>query len=123
MNEQFQQELIQYQMSYEILNRCPPDICTATCDDGKCTDPCPNGCPPCHSCGANGCAPDFDSSKCEICDIKTCSVVSKCKESNCEVCQNGRCQSTCNSSQCEECKDGSCVPKKRHVKNAGVVGY
>jgi hypothetical protein len=90
--------------------------CTAKCEDGKCVDPCPNGCPPCHSCGADGCDPDFDSSKCEICDSKTCQIVSSCKEADCEECQNGRCKSKCDRLKCEECKDGSCVAKKEECK-------
>lgn len=110
-------------------HRQPPsnpcgNSCTAKCEDGKCVDPCPNGCPPCHSCGDNGCAPDFDSSKCEICDSKTCQVVSSCKEADCEECQNGRCRSKCDSLQCEECKDGSCVAKKetcKECKNGRLV--
>ena len=109
--------------NHQPTNPCG-NSCTAQCDDGKCVDPCPNGCPPCHSCGADGCAPDFDSSKCETCDSKTCQVVGSCNEANCEECQNGICKSKCDSLKCEECKDGSCVAKKetcKECKNGRLV--
>ena len=93
---------------YNILAGACPETCTAKCVDGQCTDPCPNGCPPCHTCKSTGCEPDYDSRKCERCDKKTCSVVTNCDPKRCEQCDGkGRCVTTCLS--CERCDDGTCV--------------
>lgn len=92
-------------MSYEILNKCPPDTCTANCDDGKCVDPCPNGCPACHTCDPDdGCVPDYDTTKCETCNKETCEVESSCDPTNCEICDDGKCVSTCTG--CFGCSSG-----------------
>ena len=66
-----------------VGNGCP-ETCTSKCVDGTCEDKCPNGCPPCHSCGDNGCQPDYDTNNCESCNQATCTVESSCDTKKCE---------------------------------------
>jgi len=92
-------------------NPCLNNTCSSVCIDGQCQDKCPNGCPPCCSCGDAGCEPDYDTNKCEKCDSTTCSVVSTCDEKRCQECDGkGKCVSSC--TPCQKCAGiGGCVDR------------
>lgn len=114
--------------NYNVLtvgNGCP-ETCTSKCVDGTCQDKCPNGCPPCHSCGDNGCQADYDTNNCESCNQATCTVESSCDTKKCEKCDgkgscvtsctpcqkcdgDGNCEDKCDPDLCLKCEDGKCV--------------